>query len=149
MNREPSRMGRLPAVGIGMIAAAAAVEAMTFRTFFPADPLGPRAFTVLGAALFALGAIALWRARDDVVGWPGGSPRARIVGAVAVLGAYGTLIDSLGFVLSTAGAFAGLAWLFGARRWTGALVGVVFALGLWVGFVHGLGLPLPLGTLFS
>jgi len=72
----------------------------------------------------------------------------RIGGAIATFVAYSLLLSPLGFVAATSGAFAGLALLFGGRPIRSAAAGLGFALTLWVLFVHGLGLPLPIGTLF-
>lgn len=143
-----------------VVAAAAILEATTFDVAFPTDPLGPKAFPFLAAFLLAFGGAALWHAGrehglparegadghgdpDVSAGAPHGG--AVILAATASFAAYALLLAPLGFVLATLLEFAVLARLFGGRWLAGAAAGLVFASLLYVLFVYGLGLPLPLG----
>ncbi|GAB6875291.1 tripartite tricarboxylate transporter TctB family protein [Thermaerobacter litoralis] len=77
--------------------------------------------------------------------WAG---RVRLAVTVAALAAYTTALPVLGFPLASALFMAGMTWYLGERRWwVAALAGGLLALGLWAGFVRGLGVPLPLGVL--
>lgn len=153
------------ALGVVLAALAVAVEATTFDVAFPTDPLGPKAFPLLAAGLLVLGGGALVRearreARAPGVGaresadpvpapgaslTPGGGRTIALAAASFVV--YALLLAPLGFVPATTLTFAALARLFGGTLGRGALVGLVFALLLYVLFVYALGLPLPLGML--
>lgn len=136
------------AVAVIVISAAIALEATTFDVLFPTDPLGPKAFPLFAALLLAFGGVALLR--DGVAGGPAGPAPAAGAAKRIALGtlsfvAYAFLLAPLGFVLATVLEFALLAWLFGGTLVRGASAGLVFAGVLYVLFVYGLGLPLPLG----
>jgi len=136
-------MGALLVVAV---AVAIALESTTFDVAFPTDPLGPKAFPLVAAALMALGGAALVRAGG--MGWSGdqgegGRGRVLIVSVSFVV--YALLLDPLGFVLATALEFALLARAFGGPILRGGAAGLVFGTVLYAFFVYGLGLPLPLG----
>lgn len=136
------------AVAVMVISAAIALEATTFDVLFPTDPLGPKAFPLFAALLLAFGGVALLR--DGVRGGPAGPAPAAGAAKRIALGtlsfvAYALLLAPLGFVLATVLEFAFLARLFGGTLVRGAAAGLVFAGLLYVLFVYGLGLPLPLG----
>ena len=144
---------RAPVVGAAAVvltAAAIALEATTFDVMFPTDPLGPKAFPLLAAFLLAIGGMALLR--EGLREGAGGTPvnavtgaRDRILLATVSFVAYAFLLAPLGFVLATVLEFALLARLFGGTLVRGAAVGLAFAVLLYLLFVYGLGLPLPLG----
>lgn len=149
---------RLGGVAVVVVAGAAVLEATTFDVAFPTDPLGPKAFPLLAAFLLAFGGAALWRvgAERAAVGQdaspgphdgavPTGIPGGTILAAAVSFTAYALLLAPFGFVLATTLEFAVLARLFGGRWVGGAAAGLVFASLLYVLFVFGLGLPLPLG----
>ena len=131
----------------GAAGAAFALEAATFRTSFPTDPLGPAAFPLLGAALLSVGAVSLRAAGGaaaDSVDPAGGR---RVLAAAGSFVLYAALLAPLGFRVATTLEFALLALLFGGRPGASALAGAAFALLFFGLFVYGLGLPLPLGFL--
>ena len=132
-----------------LLAVAVAAEASTFDVAFLTDPVGPKALPWLAAALLLTtgGRIAL---RPGPAGdWPERGPALRMVGAVAALLAYAALLAPLGFFTATTGAMTVLSLLFGAppRKALGAAAGLAAL--MWVGFVYVLGLPLPLGALWT
>jgi putative tricarboxylic transport membrane protein len=154
---------RAPLVGAAVvivISAAIALEATTFDVLFPTDPLGPKAFPLFAALLLAFGGVALLRdgmrggppggAGGQAGGPPGPAPAAGAAQRIALgtlsFVAYAFLLAPLGFVLATVLEFAFLARLFGGTLVRGAAAGLVFAGLLYVLFVYGLGLPLPLGV---
>ena len=142
----------LGAVAVVLTAVAIALEATTFNVMFPTDPLGPKAFPLLAAFLLAVGGVALLR-EGLRGGETGGAPvtagsgaRGHILLAIGSFIAYAFLLAPLGFVLATVLEFALLARLFGGTLVRGVVVGLVFAFLLYMLFVYGLGLPLPLGV---
>ena len=128
---------------------AVAVEALTFKVNFPTDPLGPAAFPLIGAGLMALGAVSFWRPAHDGAGLPDRTALRRMTLATLSFLAYAALLAPLGFVPATTHEFAGLALLFGGRPVRSLAVGLTFAVLMFALFVYGLGLPLPVGALFS
>ena len=139
-----ARVLLLLAVAVGV-----AFEALTFKVSFPTDPLGPAAFPLIGAGLLALGAISLWRLDRDGGVLPDSQALRRITLATVSFLAYAALLAPLGFVLATTAEFATLALLFGGRPARSLAAGLAFALLMFALFVYGLGLPLPVGALFS
>lgn len=59
--------------------------------------------------------------------------------------AFALLLETLGFILATAGLALGVALLFGARPWLALVTGVVTSVALWALFDKLLDLPLPKG----
>jgi len=122
--------------------------------------VGPTAFPVmvavilLGAGLAVL--IGVLRGR---YGSPDESedtdPNARtdwltILKIVALVVAQLLLIEVIGWTLSAALLFGGIAWVLAAKRWwLGFVVGFVLGLAIQIVFGELLGLSLPLGPLFG
>ena len=128
-----------------LVALAVAVESLTFSTTFPTDPLGPKAFPFVSAALLGLGgAWILWR---PAPGPSDAMPGAVWLGAASFV-AYALLLEPLGFFASSVLEFVALSALFGGRPLQSALAGAAFVGALYVLFVHALGLVLPVGSLF-
>lgn len=140
---------RGPIVGALLVVAVAlaiGLEASTFEVAFPTDPLGPKAFPMVAALLMMVGGLALvrgggmtWSRRDG----EGGGVRVLVASASFV--GYAFLLAPLGFVLATALEFAVLTRVFGGPVVRGGAAGLAFGAVLYVLFVYGLGLPLPLG----
>lgn len=156
------------------LATAAAFESRHFVVGFASDPLGPRAFPLLAALLIALGGafgIASARARPGQGAGQASTPGStaapaptpepgpahtpalpstasaglRTTAAVVSFLLFALLLDPLGFVAATALEFTVLAVLFGGTAVRGFLAGLVFAVLVFLLFVQGLGLALPLG----
>lgn len=131
-----------------LVALTAGTEALGFRVSFPTDPLGPRAFPLFAAAVLFLGGLLLILRPGEEPAWPARRGRLTLSVGVAALLVHGTLLDVLGFFLSTTAVMTGLALLLGGppkRSVTGA---AVFAAGLFFLFSYLLRLPLPIGSLF-
>lgn len=131
------------------LAAVAALMATTFKVSFPTDPLGPRAFPFVASLMLAIGALSLFRRDEAPPQWPDRRSALRIGAALLSFVAYALLLAPLGFVVSTALVFAALAVLFGGGSKVSSAAGLGAALILYAIFVYGLGLPLPLGSVFS
>jgi putative tricarboxylic transport membrane protein len=126
--------------------------------FAKVDPVGPKFFPL------AIGVAALVLAVIMAVAIPRGSkgeadagedidPEApgdwRTVGLlIALFVAMILLVNSLGWVITSALFFAGAATILGSRHYVrNVVIGVVLALASFYAFYSGLGIPLPAGIL--
>lgn len=124
-------------------------EAWGFRATFFTDPVGARAVP-LAIALFLvpLALFLLLRAQKSAK-WP---PRhvwpVLAVGFITFV-LYAYLLEPLGFMLATTLFFVVFGRLFAAKLWQGAVAGIGFSVVLYMVFVWGLDLYLPVGDLFA
>jgi putative tricarboxylic transport membrane protein len=111
---------------------------------------GPRLFPVAVMALLAIVATltAVFDRTDEASFGPMDRPAVGyVLGGLAVFGA---LVESAGFVVAEAALFAFVARGFGARQLLlNGAIGLALAGAIFLLFVHGLGLSLPGGMLFS
>ncbi len=150
-------------VAILVMAVAIGLESLSFIPSFQTDPLGPKAFPLVSALLLAAGASwTVFRpARppapaeaqtqpDEAEALSDGSealPGAVWLAAGSFV-AYALLLEPLGFFTATLAEFVALSLLFGGHALRSALTGAVFVGALYLLFVQGLGLALPIGSLF-
>ena len=133
-------------VALAALGIAVGVVAVGFRVAFVTDPLGPRAFPWLAAALFCGAAIGLWARPGPDAEWPD-QPSRRCLAAVMVsLVVWSIVMPIAGFVPSTTLELAFLGRLFGARALHGLVAGFALSAALWIVFGFALGLPLPSGV---
>lgn len=137
--------GRRWAVALGALGAAAGLAALRFRVAFVTDPLGPRAFPWLAAALLVGAAVGLARHPGDDATWPASDARRRLTGVVAALLAWSFVLPLLGFVAATTLLLAALGRLFGSGWIPGLGAGLAVSGVLYLLFAWGLGLSLPAG----
>ncbi|MEW6464740.1 MAG: tripartite tricarboxylate transporter TctB family protein [Pseudomonadota bacterium] len=137
-----------------IVAAAMAWFARSYTAEISYEPVGPRAFPTLLAALMGLAGLwLLLRPRRFTPAAPASTepqapPNLRAVAlcAVAVL-AYGAVFQALGFWLATAAMTVPVALAFGGR-WHKALAGgLVMGLGLYFLFDKLLDVILPTGVM--
>jgi putative tricarboxylic transport membrane protein len=144
------RSDRIAGGACVLAAVAIALVTRTFRVAFVTDPIGPRALPWLAATLLGLGGAILALHPHTEPRWPQPGPTRRaIVAAVVSFTLYAILIGPLGFVLATTLLMTVLARLFGGRLVPGLLAGAAFSGVLWLLFVTSLGVPLPIGILFT
>jgi putative tricarboxylic transport membrane protein len=145
--------GRSDRIAGGLCVVAAvgiALVARTYRVGFVTDPIGPRAMPWLAAALLGSGGVILGLRPGPEPDWPPPGPTRRgIAIAVLSLALYAILIGPFGFVLATTLLMTALARVFGGRLVPGLLAGAAFSGVMWLLFVMGLGVPLPIGMLFT
>jgi putative tricarboxylic transport membrane protein len=146
---QAGRAGRIAGLAILVVAIVTAILASGFRVGFLTDPIGPRALPWLASLLLAVGG-AMMIAR------PGSPPasiaapmRAKVSLAIGAFVMYAIVLPLAGFVLSTAFLMALLARFYGGRWVQGIAAGVIFGGSLWLLFARALGVPLPLGAIFS
>lgn len=143
------RTDRVAGMLLILLGAVVALEARTFRVAFLTDPLGPRALPLLVAGLLVVCGLVLLRRPGPEPAWPRAAGLIRGTAGAAVFLLYGLLMQPLGFGASTVAAVAGLGLLFGGPPRKVLLTGVVTTLLLWLLFVPLLGIPLPIGWLFT
>ncbi|WP_062228574.1 tripartite tricarboxylate transporter TctB family protein [Aureimonas frigidaquae] len=114
---------------------------------FAYEPVGPRAFPLLTAALIGIcGLMLVLRpGPDEAPNAPG--VNVGIVSISAVLLAYAFFFQPLGFVLSTALMCVAVARIFGATWMQAGLTGVALSVGSFLLFDRLLDVVLPAGLL--
>jgi putative tricarboxylic transport membrane protein len=131
-----------------VLAGAVALATRAFVVGFPADPVGPRAFPLLAAGILMLGGLRLLLKPDPDPQWPSPGEAGRLALAAGALLVYPLLLPFLGFVTTTGAVVTSLSLLFGGPPLRSAGAAFLFAGGLYLLFVHALGVPLPMGALF-
>ncbi|WP_027881697.1 tripartite tricarboxylate transporter TctB family protein [Meiothermus rufus] len=124
-------------------------EASRMQVGFLSDPLGPRPFPYLIAALLGLSAFWLLFRPDPNPTWPPRSAWRSFALVLLSLVAYAYLVVPLGFILTTTLEMALLSYLFGARFWPGLGGALAFTLVVYFLFTEGLGVSLPVGRVFG
>ena len=148
MSADPLRTGRIAGATCILLAFACALEAASFRVRFLTDPVGPRAMPWLAAALIGAGGLLLILRPGPATDWPQATMRRRIAIAFTGFLACAVLIETLGFLIMTTLLVTLLALLFDGRPLPALLAAAALAILLWLTFVLGLGVPLPIGTVF-
>lgn len=147
---EPSRRSARVAGGVlALVASAVALEASTFEVAFLTDPIGPKALPYLTAAVLMVAGVGLLVRPGVAVGWPEPAVRGRVAGAAGAFLAYAVLLAPVGFFGSTTAVVTALSWLYGGPPGRSAAAAAAIAGALWLLFVVLLGLPLPVGTLWT
>jgi putative tricarboxylic transport membrane protein len=115
---------------------------------FSYDPLGPRPYPLLLAAVLAV--MAVWMLlKPQAVKLPGGRMLAQVGLLIATLVFYQLSFRWLGFILSTSITVVLVARLFKGSWLQGLLTGVGMALVCYGLFNYVLEIPLPAGALFA
>jgi putative tricarboxylic transport membrane protein len=125
-----------------------ALEARNFTVGFVTDPLGPKVFPLVAAGLFVAGGGSLILRSGDVYAWPGMRLRLRLIVATVCLFAYGMLLSTLGFFLTTTAEVAVFALLLGGRPLVSVATAASISGALYVLFYYVLNIALPIGSLF-
>ncbi|UEM24252.1 tripartite tricarboxylate transporter TctB family protein (plasmid) [Skermanella mucosa] len=134
---------RIAGLLFAALAAWAFVTAGSFEAGF-SDPVGPAAFPRLLAVPLGILSLFLILRPDPNPRWAVGRPLLRQALAVAVLGGYALLLETLGFPVATLLGVTFLARLLGARWLPALATGAALSLVLFVLFDQVLDLPLPL-----
>lgn len=133
--------------GLTCIALAALIawRADLIQESFIQDPLGPKAFPYVIAAVIALAGLAVTLKPDIEPHWPQIGRLVEIAAAIVVLAAYAQFLPIAGFVAATAVAAAYLSWRLGAQPVQAVLAGIAIAVGIYAVFHLALGLSLARG----
>ena len=114
---------------------------------FAYEPVGPRAFPMLVAAMIALCGIRLVAKGGNPADANAPGANTRIASMVAVVAAYAVAFQWLGFVIATTLMAVLVGRLFGGTWLKGLLGGGVMGLGFFLLFDKGLDVVLPTGLL--
>ena len=146
---SPAWPDRIPGLVLVVLGLAAGLEATTFDVAFLSDPVGPKALPYLVSVALVLSGIHQARRPEPGIRWPERAALVRMALATSAFLGYAVLLPWLGFLLSTTLVVAALSHLFFAppRRSVPAAAGLAFV--LWLLFVWVLGLPLPVGRLWT
>ena len=112
---------------------------------FIQDPLGPKVFPWLIAAVMGLSGLYMVLRPDASPHWPSGRKLGEMLFTVAVMVAYAQWLPDLGFVLSTALVAGFLSWRLGSTVKQATLAGALLAIGIYLVFHSVLGLSLARG----
>lgn len=131
-----------------MAAAAYFVQAFSFRAGFMADPIGPGAFPVgIGALLLALALVLVVRGSEAPK-----LDRPFLVRAAVLLtglGGFTLALDVVGFVIASTVVMTLTAIVFEGPLVRGLIASFSVSLALFILFVYGFAVPLPMGSLFQ
>lgn len=130
-----------------LLAALFAWQTTVIEESFLSDPVGPKGFPFIIAALLAAASLAILLRPDPAPHWPALGRLMEIAVAVAVMVAYGMVLPQIGFVPATFVAAGYFSWRLGARPVEALLAGVAISLGIYLVFHLALGLTLARGPL--
>ncbi len=135
---------------LGLILALAyGIAGSGFHSDFITDNLGPTVFPIMLAVALGIFCLYLLIRPDPNPDW-GSWPiwRNQLIAVVAMV-LYATVLETLGFLLSTSLLVGFLSFMLGGPRWPAVATGVGASVVLYFLFNFGLGLPLPTGSLFG
>jgi putative tricarboxylic transport membrane protein len=112
---------------------------------FIQDPLGPKAFPLVIAALIALSSGVMLVKPDPEPAWPALRKWLEIAITVGVMVSYALILPELGFVLSSTVLAGFMVWRLGGTPLQSAVGGLAMSAGIYIVFTHGLSLSLARG----
>ena len=131
---------------VGLVLASLMVwRATLIQESFIQDPLGPKAFPFVIAAVIALASLAIIVKPDAEAQWPPLAKLLEIGFAVAVMVLYAQMLPVAGFVVATAVAGAYLSWRLDATPLRATIAGILISVGIYLIFHLVLGLNLARG----
>lgn len=112
---------------------------------FIQDPLGPKAFPLVIAALVALSSVVMLIKPDRNPAWPTLKKWLELAVTVGVMVAYAIVLPELGFVLSSTVLASFMIQRLGGTNLQSLVGGAVMSVGIFVVFGYGLNLSLAKG----
>jgi putative tricarboxylic transport membrane protein len=143
------RSGRIAAIVILILSIAYGIAGSRIEYAFSSDPLGPRFFPMLLAAILALLSLIYLFRPGEAETWPGGELLARSIALPAFILISALILEPAGFPIAMFVLTAGVGWLFGASLRAAVLGGIAQAALWYVVFGYLLEVYLPAGVLFA
>lgn len=112
---------------------------------FIQDPLGPKAFALVIAALVAVSSLVMLLKPDAEPTWPPLAKWLELTITIGVMVGYAVILPELGFVISSSLITAFLIHRLGGTLVQSAAGGVLISVGVFVVFSYGLHLSLAKG----
>lgn len=112
---------------------------------FIQDPLGPKAFPLVIAALTALSSVAMLFKPEPNPAWPSLKKWLEMAVTVGIMVAYALVLPELGFVLSSAALAAFMVWRLGGSPVQSVVGGSLMSAGFFLLFSYALNLSLARG----
>lgn len=112
---------------------------------FIQDPLGPKAFPLVIAALIALSAGVMLVKPDPEPAWPALRKWLELAITVGVMVGYALVLPELGFVLSSTVLAGFMVWRLGGTPLQSVVGGLAMSAGIYIVFTYGLSLSLARG----
>lgn len=140
--------GRITALALIALAIVVGIGASQIEYAFSSDPLGPRAFPYLLAAVLGLCGAWYLISPGEADPWPGAETLLRSAALIIVCAVAIAAMNLVGFIASAAVICGVAAWMFGAAPVPAAGIGIAQALFWYVLFKLALGTYLPAGTLW-
>ncbi len=113
------------------------------------EPVGPKAFPILLALLMIACCAVLLASPDRGIHWPEARVLGKSAALVAVLLAYASLFEVLGFPLATSAMVIVASRIFGGRMTPSLIAGVLIGVLGYVFFDRILQVTLPLGRIWA
>lgn len=137
--------------GLIWLAVSIAIAALAWQIEVPFsyEPVGPRAFPLLLAALMAACSLWLIVRPGPPIPWPRRALAVRVAAMFVILLVYAFVFQWLGFIVATALLTIGIGRLFGGGWKRCVIGGVAMGIALYVLFDRLLDVVLPIGTLFK
>ncbi|MBT6414957.1 tripartite tricarboxylate transporter TctB family protein [Candidatus Puniceispirillum sp.] len=133
---------RITGLIVAVLALAFFAGASQLESPFFADPVGPKTFPYIIAAIAFISGVTMVVLPDPEPQWPGLVMLGRILIAVVVLVFYAYALKPLGFLLPTALAAGALSYQIVPNRTAATLIGISLSGGLFIIFKFALGLGL-------
>lgn len=118
------------------------LSATNIQTSFMSDPVGPRVFPYMIAAVVILCSLVMILKPDPQADWPAPMMALKIGAALVVLVGYALVIRPWGFIIPTVIASGIISYMINPRPVPAALAGLGLGIGLFVLFKMVLGLGL-------
>lgn len=123
--------------------------ATQFKVPFQYEPLGPKAFPLIIAAIMAVSAVYLLF-RPSTNDWkPSSSVLLKLGGALTLFWIYAYLYEPMGFIVANTIVGAVFSWLFGERPLRAAFYALFLSIVSYFLLTSALQLNVPVGKLFG
>ena len=139
---------RLFAVALLLVVAGYAYLAWGIEVPFQYEPLGPKPWPLVLAAVAAICAVIILVRPAAEPKWPRGRGLLRAALLLGALILYAVLFESLGYMLTTFALCLGLSLMLGAKLWRALAFAAVVAVPGYFLFTDALQLNLPWGEVF-